>query len=975
MPGGHAWPGRSLRTVTAQATGAQSTLSARPVAWWRVLIAAAVASLLTGAALARVPDDRPAIAASAAHASPAPQTGLASLPRAARAPVSNALGAAIPAYQVSSSGAGLWAASPGQRLRIRFYRSHIALDSGALNLGLGLRAVGYGESLQAVVPASPLGRANRVSYAHAGLSEWYVNGPLGLEQGFTLDRAPSDRAAGPLTLSLALSTRAHVQLARGGESLTFSQAGTPPLSYGGLVATDAGGRPLHSWLELREGRVLLRVDARDARYPLRIDPLFQQGEKLAVEEEQGEGRFGLSVALSADGSTALIGAPRDNNGKGAAWVFTRSGSTWIQQGSKLTTSEEGEGEECAESGEEPGECSFGASVALSADGNTALIGDPSATARHGTAWVFTRSGSTWIAGPKLAGSDPSFEGRFGRSVALSGDGNTALIGDPTAVGLRGRAWVFTRSGSTWTPQGEPLSDVEADPLAHFGRSVALSGDGSTALIGGPGLSGFAGAAWIFTRSGSSWTQQGEKLTGTEESGDGHFGLSAALSADASTALIGGREDGNGVGAAWVFTRSSPEWIPGPKLTATGETGNGAFGWSVALSSNGSTALIGAPRENNFRGAVRVFTRSGSAWSQQPEEHASTGAAVGAAYGSSIALSGDGSAIVGAPGESAKLGAAWAFAAPPIPRPPPPAVTKITPDEGPIAGGTVVTIDGSGFLAGASVKIGTAATSVKVVSETEITAETAATPAGSDEVQVTDSNGTSTGGPSYKYVAPIPVPPKGVVISGTTGGGKGTGTPIGSSGVLASQTIALPPPQLAVTGNLTPISGEVLVKLPGSPIFIALTAARQVPFGTIVNAINGRVSVTTIGPHGGLQTMTFFGGEFKLTQGRNGLVVATLTGGDFSVCPTARERSHLARTSSKHASRKHVVRKLWAEGHGSYSTKGSYAAGAVLGTRWLTEDRCDGTVIHVATDRVAVTNLVKHRHLTVKAGHTYLAKAP
>ena len=91
------------------------------------------------------------------------------------------------------------------------------------------------------------------------------------------------------------------------------------------------------------------------------------------------------------------------------------------------------------------------------------------------------------------------------------------------------------------------------------------------------------------------------------------------------------------------------------------------------------------------------------------------------------------------------------------------------------------------------------------------------------------------------------------------------------------------------------------------------------------------------------------------------------GGDFSVCPTAPERSHVARASAKHASRKHVVRKLWSEGHGHYSTKGNYAAGAVLGTRWLTEDLCEGTLIRVVTDRVAVTNLVNHRHVTVRAG--------
>jgi hypothetical protein len=181
--------------------------------------------------------------------------------------------------------------------------------------------------------------------------------------------------------------------------------------------------------------------------------------------------------------------------------------------------------------------------------------------------------------------------------------------------------------------------------------------------------------------------------------------------------------------------------------------------------------------------------------------------------------------------------------------------------------------------------------------------------------------------------------------------------------------------LGVTGNAALVGGVVLVKLPGSATFVTLTRARQLPFGTIIDATHGKVSVTTIGPHGRLQTVTFYEGMLRLTQGHNGVVLATLVGGDFSVCPTARERSHVARAAASRASRKHTVRKLWAEGHGSYSTKGNYAAGAVLGTRWVTVDMCGGTLIRVTSDRVAVTNLVNHRHVTVKAGHSYLAKAP
>ncbi|HEY2282813.1 MAG TPA: hypothetical protein VGH60_04600 [Solirubrobacteraceae bacterium] len=192
-------------------------------------------------------------------------------------------------------------------------------------------------------------------------------------------------------------------------------------------------------------------------------------------------------------------------------------------------------------------------------------------------------------------------------------------------------------------------------------------------------------------------------------------------------------------------------------------------------------------------------------------------------------------------------------------------------------------------------------------------------------------------------------------------------------------VAVPPPILARTGNVAPVSGKVLVKVPGSKQFVPLQTLRQIPFGSVIDATNGKVSVTTALPGGKTQTGQFFAGEFILRQERNGLVVAELTGGNFSVCPTKRERLHIARLSSAAAhaaaSGKHVVRKLWANAHGKFSTKGNYAAGAVQGTEWLTEDLCEGTLIRVTRDKVAVTNLVNHKHVEVKTGHKYLAKAP
>jgi DNA-binding beta-propeller fold protein YncE len=197
------------------------------------------------------------------------------------------------------------------------------------------------------------------------------------------------------------------------------------------------------------------------------------------------------------------------------------------------------------------------------------------------------------------------------------------------------------------------------------------------------------------------------------------------------------------------------------------------------------------------------------------------------------------------------------------------------------------------------------------------------------------------------------------------------------------------PKLAKTGNVAPVAGTVSVRLPGSKAFVPLSTLTQIPFGTTIEATHGKVKVTAAEPGGRTETGVYFGGQFKLTQERNGTVVATLTGGNFSVCPTARERAHrasaggsgaavgagVARSAHATASGKHSVRKLWTNAHGKFSTRGNYAAGAVQGTEWLTDDLCEGTLIRVTRDKVAVTNLVNHKHLVVKAGRHYLAKAP
>src|SRR5262249_4817359 len=163
---------------------------------------------------------------------------------------------------------------------------------------------------------------------------------------------------------------------------------------------------------------------------------------------------GSGVALSADGSTLIVGGPDDATGKGAAWVFTRSGGGWSAQGSKLVAPGGSNGDQ------------FGSSVARSADGNTASVGVPGGNSGTGAAWVFVRNGLTWTSQQKLVGTGTAL-GNQGTAVSLSGDGNTALIGGPLDGGGLGGAWVFTRSNGTWTQQGQKLGPGGSSGAANF----------------------------------------------------------------------------------------------------------------------------------------------------------------------------------------------------------------------------------------------------------------------------------------------------------------------------------------------------------------------------------------------------------------------------------------------------------------------------------------------------------------------------
>jgi hypothetical protein len=324
----------------------------------------------------------------------------------------------------------------------------------------------------------------------------------------------------------------------------------------------------------------------------------QQGSKLVGTDGVGTGQ-GWSVALSADGNTTIVGGLFAGTA-GAVWVFTRSNGLWTQQGNKLV----------ATGG--VGSVGPGRSVALSADGNTAIVGGSADNSNTGAAWVFVRSNGVWSQqGNKLVGTGAGGSAQQGWSVALSGDGNTAIIGGPADNNNAGggATWVFTRSNGVWSQQGSKLIGTGAVGTAQQGYRVALSGDGNTAIIGGFSDNSNTGAAWVFVRSNGVWSQQGNKLVGQGAQGSAEQGRSVTLSGDGNTAFVGGSADNSSVGATWVYIRSNGVWSQqGNKLVGTGAVGSAIQGWSVGLSSDGNIGIVGARFDNNPAGAAWIFVQ-------------------------------------------------------------------------------------------------------------------------------------------------------------------------------------------------------------------------------------------------------------------------------------------------------------------------------------------------------------------------------
>ena len=395
---------------------------------------------------------------------------------------------------------------------------------------------------------------------------------------------------------------------------------------------------------------------------------------LKAGNTQADDLFGWSVAI--DGNTLLVGAINHDSGAGAAYVFTRGSSAWIEQAFLQGSN--------TEAGD-----NFGASVAI--DGDTVVVGafgedsdaaggeTDNSTIDAGAAYVFTRSGTVWSQQAMLKAGNAGAGDAFGNSLTIEGD--TVVVGalgeDSSALGGEadnsandaGAAYVFIRSGTTWSQQAM-LKASNAETGDSFGDSVAVSGN--TVAVGAYGedssMTGGvtdnsvigAGAAYVFTRSGDAWSQQAILKASNGETGDS-FGDSVAVSGNTvvvgaigeDSSAAGGEADNSAsdAGAAYVFTRNGNTWSQQAFLKASDAEAENALGWSVALA--GNTVVAGAHFANDLAGAAYIFTRNDTSWTQQATLTARNANPFDL-FAASVALEGD-TAIIGAAMEDSRAG--------------------------------------------------------------------------------------------------------------------------------------------------------------------------------------------------------------------------------------------------------------------------------------------------------------------------------
>lgn len=585
----------------------------------------------------------PLVCASAAESS---RATFSSLPAGAQASVSAAIGRDLPAYRVRVSAGGLRADNLRQELSADFTLDGVEVHRGQAVFHMQPCGYGYEHALQTLTPVIPQTAANRVEYRRGEFTEWYVNGPMGLEQGFTIQQAPGAANGQPLTVTLSLA--GNLTAAVDPSRTTLSLKGNAELKYAGLIATDARGKDLTAWLELRENQLLIRVDDAKAIYPVTIDPWVQSAKLTAAGGQAGD-LLGTSVAI--DGDTLVVGI--STSSRDAAYVFVKPASGWgnMTETAMLRPSD-------SESG-----AGFGVSVSIS--GETIAVAAPRAPGIYrgteGAVYVFVKPTGGWESMSQTAKLVVS-RTRVLSPVAISND-TIAVVGDDASGAV---VYLFVKPKAGWQNRGKPTATLLPDRFADFfGYSLAIGAN--TVAVGAPNTFG-QGAVYLFVKPAGAWPKSmnpSARLVGSDGFADG-IGWSVAT--NGNLVFAGGPEANQDRGGVYVYSKPSGGWT---NMTETAVLSAGdAVYLATSLSMSGNTVVAGAPSTtvgaNPLQGAAFVFVKPAAGWKTTSKANAKLVADDGATddqFATSVAVSGN-TVVSGAPdaaiGSNVDQGAAYVF---------------------------------------------------------------------------------------------------------------------------------------------------------------------------------------------------------------------------------------------------------------------------------------------------------------------------
>jgi hypothetical protein len=579
------------------------------------------------------------------------------LPAEVEGVVSAAIGRDLRAYHAQPVNGGSQLENSRHDLAARFDTDGVQIRSGSGHWQMHLLGYGRGKAIPSSSNVAPRAHLNRVEYPRGSMTEWYVSGPRGLEQGFTIRRQPAQAESQPLTVALGISGNVGVPAAREDGVALTSPDGTSVLRYEGLTAYDARGQELRSWLELRDRQLLLKVDDSTARYPVVVDPWIQRANLTASDGQSGDA-LGSSIAVSAD--TVVVGAPTSGPSQGAVYVFVKPASGWknMTQVAKLTASD-------ATFDDELG-------FVVDIQGDTIVAGAPVVgfNNKPGAVYVFVKPAGGWkdmTQTAELLPSDAQSIDQLGWSVSISG--NTVVSG---AIG-DGKVYIFVKPVRGWKnmTQTAELTTSDGDILGDW---VAIDRDtiaaGSSYSVANPN-----GAAYVYVKPTKSWKntkKQNAKLVASDGQPLDELGFSVSVEGDiivagAPEAMIGSNKE---QGAGYVFVKPVGGWkgllTQTAKLTSSDGEARDQLGWAASIS--GNTLALGANHAHSkgaSTGAAYVYVKPAAGWknsTQQSKVFARDGRRVGS-FGESVSMSG-GTLVVGAPrttvGSNSGQGAAYVF---------------------------------------------------------------------------------------------------------------------------------------------------------------------------------------------------------------------------------------------------------------------------------------------------------------------------